>query len=80
MDKRIGCNPKNHLEVDKWHERTSSLDQPPNWFGREKERKREKEREFRERGSTFSLNFLAIGPSNPGETRGKVDPHCKSYA
>ena len=45
-----------------------------------KERERErKEEEFRERESTFSLYFLAIGPTNPGETRGKVDPHCKSY-
>ena len=35
---------------------------------------------FRERGSIFSLDFLAIGPSNPGEARGKVDPHCKGYA
>ena len=51
------------------------------WEGkREKERKREKGREFRERGSTFSLDFSAIGSSNPDETRGKVDPHCKSYA
>ena len=32
------------------------------------------------RSSHFSLNFLAIGPSNPGEARGKVDPHCKGYA
>ena len=47
---------------------------------REKERKREKEREFRERGFTFFLDFMTIGPSNPGETRGKVDPYCKSYA
>ena len=46
---------------------------------REREIKREKEREFKERGSTFSLNFPAIGPSNPGETRGKVAPHYKSY-
>ena len=46
----------------------------------ERERKREKEREFRERGSTFSLDFPAIGLSTFGETRGKVDPHCKSYA
>ena len=39
-------NPKNHIKVDKWHERTSSLDQPwPNRTGREKERKREKEGE-----------------------------------
>ena len=41
---------------------------------RERERKREKGREFRERGSTFSLDFPAIGPSNSNETRGKVDP------
>ena len=47
---------------------------------RERERKMEKEREFRERISTFSLDFLVIGPSNLGETRGKVDPHYKSYA
>ena len=80
MDKRIGCNPKNHLEADKWHERTSSLD--PTGLGgkkREKERKREEERAFRERSSHFSLDFSAIGPSNPGETRGKVDPHYKTY-
>ena len=34
----------------------------------------------RERSSTFSLGFPAISPSNPGEARGKVDPHCKGYA
>ena len=47
---------------------------------RERERKSENGREFRERGSTFSLDFPTNGSSNPGETRGKVDPHCKSYA
>ena len=46
----------------------------------ERERKREKEREFRERGSTLSLNFPAIGLSIFGETRCKVDPYYKSYA
>ena len=46
---------------------------------RERERKREKGREFRERGSTFSLDFSAIGPSNSKETS-KVDPHCNIYA
>ena len=47
----------------------------------EREKKEERERRnSRERGSTFSLDFPAIGPLNHGETRGKVDPHCKSYA
>ena len=50
-------------------------------IGESKPRKEgEKRRAFRERSSHFSLDFLAIGPSNPGETRDKVDPHCKSYA
>ena len=85
MDKWIGCNLKNHLEVDKWHERTSSLDPnlDPTGLGgkkRERERRRKKEREFKERGPTFSLDFPAIGPSNSGNTRGKVDLHCKSYS
>ena len=35
---------------------------------------------FKERESTLSLDISAIGRSNPGETRGKVDPHRKSYA
>ena len=54
-----------------------------NHFGKGESKPRkegEKRRDFRKRVSTFSLGFLAIGPSNPGETRGKVDPHCKSYA
>ena len=37
-------------------------------------------RDFRVRSSHFSLGFLVISPSNSGETRGKVDPHSKSYA
>ena len=32
------------------------------------------------KSSHFSLDFSVIGPSNPDEIRGKVDPHCKSYA
>ena len=35
---------------------------------------------FRERSSTFSLEFPAIGPSVFGETRSKVAPHGKGYA
>ena len=38
------------------------------------------ETDFRERKSNFSLDFLAIGSSNPGEPRDKIAPHDKSYA
>ena len=62
-------------------ERTSSLD--PNRFRRERQERENREkgrRDFRESVSTLSLDFPAIDLSNPGETRGKVGPHCKSYA
>ena len=39
-----------------------------------------KEWDFRERSSTFSLRFPAIGPSISGETRSKVAPHRKDCA
>ena len=54
-----------------------------NQFGRGESKPRkegEKMKDFRERVSTLSLGFSTIGPSNPGETRGKVDPHGKGYA
>ena len=38
-----------------------------------------KEWGFRERSSTFSLEFPAIGPSVSGEARSKVAPHGKGY-
>ena len=54
------------------------------------ERKREGEKEkteergkvwdfFRERSSTFSLEFPAIGPVSSDEARSKVAPHGKDY-
>ena len=43
-------------------------------------KKREKERAFRQRSSTFSLDFPVINLSNPDKIRDKVDPHYKSYA
>ena len=52
------------------------------WEGeleREKERER-KEGIFRERGSNFSLEFPAIGQSDPGEPRDKVALRCTGYA
>ena len=54
------------------------------WERKKREREqteRDREREgFRERSSTFSLNFPAIGPSASGEARSKVAPHSKDYA
>ena len=53
------------------------------WEGRKKEREKTEERgkvwDFRERGSTFSLEFPAIGPASSDEARGKVAPHGKDY-
>ena len=49
---------------------------------RERERGKPTEREcgiFRERSSTFSLEFLAIGPASSDEARSKVAPHGKDY-
>ena len=49
----------------------------------EREKKREKEREresFRERSSTFSLNFLVIRPTVSGGAGGKVHSRHKSFA
>ena len=34
---------------------------------------------FRERSSTFSLDFPTIGPAVSGEARGKVALHSKGY-
>ena len=53
-----------------------------NQFGRGESKPRnegKKRRDFREKVSTFSLDFPVIDPSNSSETRGKVDPHGKGY-
>ena len=67
-------------------ERTSPLDQvfqPGLGEGkRERESKRKREGKcgnFRERSSTFSLEFSAIGPTSSDEARSKVAPHGKDY-
>ena len=52
---------------------------PTGWEGGKRRENRERE-DFRERSSTFCLDFPTIGPSNPGEARGKIDFHCKGYA
>ena len=60
-------------------ERTSHLTlifSQPVWEGK-RERERKKKR-ILERESTFFLNFPVVGPSNFGETRGKVDPTARA--
>ena len=73
--------------MDTWHRKDFPLDQVFQISlgeGRRegetnREREREEERVFRERGSTFSLKFPAIGPLASGEARSKVTPHGKDY-
>ena len=53
--------------------------------GKEKENRERKERGKRKensrvRSSHFSLNFPVIEPTVSSETRGKIAPHCNSYA
>ena len=65
--------------MDKWHERTSCLDPTELDGGKKRENRERKERgkeeeDFRERESTFSLNFPVIGPTVLGGARGRVYP------
>ena len=54
------------------------------WEGRKKGRESKRKREgkcgiFRERRSTFSLEFPAIGPASFDKARSKVASHGKNY-
>ena len=62
----------------------ANLDQMDWERKREGEKKSKQKREekcgiFRERSSTFSLKFSAIGPPASGEVRSKVASHNKDY-
>ena len=58
----------------------TNLTQPIEWGKRERKGKEErKERDFREKNSTFSLDFPVISPVNSGAARSKVGLPCKSY-
>ena len=58
----------------------TNLTQSIEWGKRERKGKGErKERDFRERSSTYSLDFQVIGPINSGEARSQVGPYYKSY-
>ena len=50
-----------------------------NLVGREKEEKEKRRRNLRERSSTSSIGFPAIGPAVPDGARRKVLPRAKSF-
>ena len=50
------------------------------WRKKKEKRGKKREEEGEERSSTFSLDFLAIGPSVRLGVRGKVRPRIESYA
>ena len=52
------------------------------WERKKREKKRKRKGKcgvFRERSSTFSLKFSAIGPAASDEARSKVAPHGEDY-
>ena len=53
------------------------LDQPVGWKGKKEKEKRV--RNLRERSSTFSIGFSAIGLAVPGRARRKVLPRAKGF-
>ena len=76
------------MSNEKWtrgNERTSPLDLvfQPGLGGKEEREKEQTERErervgFRERDSTFSLKFPAIGPASSDQARSKVLPTART--
>ena len=64
-----------------WQDETSHLtwDQKIRWGGEEKRERKEREEEGRERSSTFSLVFSAIGLLVSVGARGKVLPYGKCF-
>ena len=85
MDKRIKKILRANEKLDMWQVKGQALS--PSWTkqwdgGREKNRKERviKRESFRERDSTFSLNFSTIGQTVSGGERGRVQPHGKGFA
>ena len=82
MDKRIRKILRANEKLDMWQVKGKSLS--PSWTkqwdgGRENNIKERgiKRESFRERDSTFSLNFPTIGQAVSGGVRGRVQPHGK---
>ena len=85
MDKRIREIPRANEKLDMWQVRGQDLSTSwtKQWDGRKEKSKKERGRKrenFRERDSTFSLNFPTIGSAVSGGVRGRVHPHGKGFA
>ena len=85
MDKRIRKLLRANEKLDMWQVKGQALS--PSWTkkwdgGKEKEQKEIgiKRESFRERDSTFSLNFPTIKPAVSGGARGRVQPHGKGFS
>ena len=84
MDKMIREILRANEKLDMWQAKGQALSPSwtKQWDGRKeksiKERGRKRE-SFRERDSTFSLNFPTIGPTVSGRARGRVQPHGKGF-
>ena len=85
MDKRIKEILRANEKMDMWQVKGQALS--PSWtkqWDRRKEKSRKergrKRESFRERDSTFSLNFRTIELAVLGGARGRVQPHGKGFA
>ena len=84
MDKRIREILRANEKLDMWQVRGQALSPSwtKQWDGRKEKSRKERRREresFRERDSTFSLNFLTMGQAVSGGARGRVHPHSKGF-
>ena len=85
-DKWIGRKSKKpmrngHVAIEMTSYLTTIFSQPVWEEGkRERDRERKGSNGFRDRVSTFSLDFPVIGLANSGKARSKVGLRCKGYA
>ena len=85
MDKRITEILRANEKLNMWQVKGQSFS--PSWTKKGDGRKEKSRKErgikiesFRERDSTFSLNFPTIGPTVSNGERGRVQHHGKGFA
>ena len=84
MDKRIREILRANEKLDMWQVKGQALSPSwtKQWDGRKEKSRKESGRKrecFRERDSTFSLNFWTIELAVLGGARGRVQPHGKGF-